>query len=61
MAETRRTRSDREADLLERAKRRLPGGVLGTARYAPDAAFVVKHDKGSKKRYCGAITIFSIR
>jgi len=48
MAETKRTRSDREADLLERAKRRLPGGVLGTARYAPDTAFVVKHDKGSK-------------
>jgi len=48
MAETTRTRSDREAELLERAKRHLPGGVLGAARYAPDAAFVVKHGKGSK-------------
>jgi glutamate-1-semialdehyde 2,1-aminomutase len=48
MAETTRTRSARETELLERAKRRLPGGVLGTARYAADAAFVVKHGTGSK-------------
>src|SRR3990167_4833939 len=48
MAETTRTRSARETELLERAKRRLPGGVLGTSRYADDAAFVVKHGKGSK-------------
>jgi len=48
MAETTRTRSAREAELLERAKRRLPGGVLGTSRYQEDAAFVVKHGKGSK-------------
>src|SRR6202795_5364328 len=48
MAETTRTRSARETELLERAKRRLPGGVLGTSRYAEDAAFVVKHGKGSK-------------
>ncbi len=48
MAETTRTRSVRETELLERAKRRLPGGVLGTSRYAEDAAFVVKHGKGSK-------------
>ena len=48
MAETTRTRSAREAELLERAKRRLPGGVLGTSRYQEYAAFVVKHGKGSK-------------
>ena len=48
MAETTRTRSAREAELLERAKRRLPGGVLGTARYAADAAFIVKRGTGSK-------------
>ena len=29
MAETSRTRSARETELLEHAKRRLPGGVLG--------------------------------
>ncbi|MBI2197055.1 MAG: glutamate-1-semialdehyde 2,1-aminomutase [Candidatus Rokubacteria bacterium] len=48
MAETTRTRSARETELLERATRRLPGGVLGTARYAADAAFVVKRGTGSK-------------
>jgi glutamate-1-semialdehyde 2,1-aminomutase len=48
MAETTKTRSARETDLLERAKQRLPGGVLGTSRYADAAAFVVKHGKGSK-------------
>jgi glutamate-1-semialdehyde 2,1-aminomutase len=41
-------RSSEESNLLERARRRLPGGVLGTARYADEAAFVVKHGKGSK-------------
>src|SRR5262245_36574297 len=48
MAETTKTRSARETDLLERARQRLPGGVLGTARYADTVAFVVKHGKGSK-------------
>ena len=48
MALTTNTRSARETDLLERAKQRLPGGVLGTSRYADAAAFVVKHGKGSK-------------
>ncbi|HYB40196.1 MAG TPA: glutamate-1-semialdehyde 2,1-aminomutase [Candidatus Methylomirabilis sp.] len=48
MAEVTRTRSAREADLLARAKKRLPGGVLGTARYADDDAFVVARGKGSK-------------
>jgi len=41
-------RSPEETQLLERARRYLPGGVLGTARYADEAAFVVKHGKGSK-------------
>jgi glutamate-1-semialdehyde 2,1-aminomutase len=48
MAQTTTARSARETELLERARKRLPGGVLGTARYADDAAFVVKHGKGSK-------------
>jgi glutamate-1-semialdehyde 2,1-aminomutase len=48
MAESPRTRSARETELLERAERCLPGGVLGTARYAADAAFVVKRGHGSK-------------
>jgi glutamate-1-semialdehyde 2,1-aminomutase len=41
-------RSAEETELLERARRRLPGGVLGTSRYADDVGFVVKHGKGSK-------------
>ena len=48
MAETNRPRSAEESTLLERARRRLPGGVLGTSRYADDAAFVVKRGQGSK-------------
>jgi len=48
MAETTKPRSARETDLLERARKRLPGGVLGTSRYADDVAFVVDHGKGSK-------------
>ena len=48
MAETNRPRSAEETTLLERARRRLPGGVLGTSRYADDAAFVVKRGQGSK-------------
>ena len=48
MAETTSPKSARETDLLERAKKRLPGGVLGTSRYADDVAFVVDHGKGSK-------------
>src|SRR5712664_4087505 len=41
-------RSSEETELLERARQRLPGGVLGTSRYADDVGFVVKHGKGSK-------------
>jgi len=48
MAETNRFRSAEETTLLERARRRLPGGVLGTSRYADEAAFVVKRGQGSK-------------
>src|SRR5439155_14160384 len=48
MAESTRTRSPEEAALLERARKRLPGGVLGASRYAEEAAFVVRHGKGSK-------------
>ena len=48
MADPITTRSAEETKLLERARRRLPGGVLGTSRYADDVGFVVKHGKGSK-------------
>lgn len=48
MADPTRARSAEETKLLARARKRLPGGVLGTARYADDAAFVVKHGRGSK-------------
>ena len=48
MTEKQRERSAVEADLLERARRRLPGGVLGTARYADEAAFVVKSGQGAR-------------
>jgi glutamate-1-semialdehyde 2,1-aminomutase len=48
MADTTKSRSAREIELLERAKKYLPGGVLGTARYAADATFVVKRGRGSK-------------
>jgi glutamate-1-semialdehyde 2,1-aminomutase len=41
-------RSPEETELLERARQRLPGGVLGTSRYADDVGFVVKHGRGSK-------------
>jgi glutamate-1-semialdehyde 2,1-aminomutase len=40
-------RSPDEAALLELAGRRLPGGVLGTARYRDDLAFVVKRAQGA--------------
>jgi glutamate-1-semialdehyde 2,1-aminomutase len=48
MADSVTPRSAEETKLLERARRRLPGGVLGTSRYADDVGFVVKHGKGSK-------------
>jgi len=48
MANSAKTRSAEESSLLERARKRLPGGVLGTSRYAEEAAFVVKHGRGSK-------------
>jgi glutamate-1-semialdehyde 2,1-aminomutase len=48
MRDTSRARSVEESQLLDRASKRLPGGVLGTSRYAEEAAFVVKHGRGSK-------------
>jgi glutamate-1-semialdehyde 2,1-aminomutase len=48
MPDSTRTRSAEETKLLERARQRLPGGVLGTSRYADEAAFVVKRGQGSK-------------
>src|SRR6266853_338273 len=48
MADPITPRSSEETKLLERARQRLPGGVLGTSRYADDVGFVVKHGKGSK-------------
>jgi glutamate-1-semialdehyde 2,1-aminomutase len=48
MTDSTRTRSAEETKLLERARQRLPGGVLGTSRYADEAAFVVKRGQGSK-------------
>ncbi len=48
MADAVKPRSAEETKLLERARQRLPGGVLGTSRYADDVGFVVKHGKGSK-------------
>jgi glutamate-1-semialdehyde 2,1-aminomutase len=48
MADTTKPRSIEETKLLERARQRLPGGVLGTSRYADDVGFVVKHGRGSK-------------
>src|SRR4030095_15325455 len=48
MADSPKTRSGEESSLRARARKRLPGGVLATSRYAEEAAFVVKHGKGSK-------------
>src|SRR5499425_3361048 len=48
MADSTRTRSAEETMLLERARQRLPGGVLGSSRYADEAAFVVKRGQGAK-------------
>ena len=48
MADQIGSRSSQETQLLERARQRLPGGVLGTSRYADDVGFVVKRGQGSK-------------
>jgi glutamate-1-semialdehyde 2,1-aminomutase len=48
MADATTGRSPEETRLLERARERLPGGVLGTSRYADDVGFVVKSGRGSK-------------
>jgi glutamate-1-semialdehyde 2,1-aminomutase len=44
----RQMRSAAEQQLLDKAKRYLPGGTLGNTRFADDVAFVVKAGKGSK-------------
>jgi glutamate-1-semialdehyde 2,1-aminomutase len=44
----RQVRSSDEQQLLEKAKRYLPGGTLGNTRFADDVAFVVRAGKGSK-------------
>ena len=41
-------RTKDEAAQLETAARRLPGGVLGSTRFADDMAFVVKRARGSR-------------
>jgi len=43
-------RSSEEAALLDLAGRRLPGGVLGNARYPDELAFVVKSAQGVRVR-----------
>ena len=48
MTPTTTPRTAAEATLLETAARRLPGGVLGAARFADDLAFVVKRAQGSQ-------------
>jgi len=40
-------RTAAESSLLETAARRLPGGVLGSSRFADDLAFVVKRTQSS--------------
>jgi len=42
-----RSRSPQESRLLELAAKRLPGGVLGSARFADDVAFVIDRGRGS--------------
>jgi len=48
MTQVPRTRSSEESRLLETAARCLPGGVLGSARFPDDVAFIVKRGRGSK-------------
>jgi glutamate-1-semialdehyde 2,1-aminomutase len=42
------SRSREEAELLDLANRRLPGGVLGTSRFRDDLAFVVRRAEGAR-------------
>ena len=48
MSDQVRTRSSDESRLMETAAQRLPGGVLGSARFPDDLGFVVKRGKGGK-------------
>jgi glutamate-1-semialdehyde 2,1-aminomutase len=47
VSDARPPRTPAEASLLDIAARRLPGGVLGSYRFADDLAFVVKRAQGS--------------
>jgi hypothetical protein len=58
MRDTSRERAPEEKRLLELAARRLPGGVLGSARFPDELAFVVNTEclargvvKGREKLY----------
>jgi glutamate-1-semialdehyde 2,1-aminomutase len=44
----RQARSTDEQQLLDKAKRYLPGGTLGNTHFADDVAFVVKSGQGSR-------------
>jgi glutamate-1-semialdehyde 2,1-aminomutase len=48
MSHTSRERVPEEHRLLELAAERLPGGVLGSARFPDELAFVVKRGRGSR-------------
>ena len=48
MANTSRSRTPEEIALLEAAARTLPGGVLGSARFPDDVAFIVTGGRGSR-------------
>src|SRR5215470_16215536 len=48
MSDRARTRSSEESRLMEMAAQRLPGGVLGSARFPDDLGFVVKRGSGGK-------------
>src|SRR5713101_2980391 len=48
MSDQSRTRSPEENRLLELAALRLPGGVLGSARFPDELAFVVRRGRGSR-------------
>src|SRR5216684_1337641 len=48
MSDQSRARTPEESHLLDLAARRLPGGVLGSARFPDELAFVVRRGRGSR-------------
>src|SRR5215510_9072971 len=48
MSQVTKSRSPEESRLLETAARCLPGGVLGSTRFADDVAFVIARGKGAR-------------